>query len=135
MPPNCSPAQDGFPPCCRLRSSGDDDTGFGSNAGPVIARQGRREAETAPTLAGVLELQASTGQVHRKFRWTRGLFVSYSGLSARGAGSATDIICMEGCELWERHCHVNYVWAAWSRGRPAAPIMLRIGCMFVGASF
>jgi len=100
-----------------------------------IARQSRREAETAPTLAGVLELQASTGQVHRKFRWTRGLFVSYSGLSARGAGSATDIICMEGCELWERHCHVNYVWAAWSRGRPAAPIMLRIGCMFVGASF
>jgi CubicO group peptidase (beta-lactamase class C family) len=33
------------------------------------------------------------------------------------------------------HCHVNFVWAARSGGSPAAPIMLRVGCMSPGARF
>jgi hypothetical protein len=33
------------------------------------------------------------------------------------------------------HCHVNFVWAAQSGGSPAAPIMLRVGCMSPGARF
>src|SRR3984957_7286226 len=34
-----------------------------------------------------------------------------------------------------RHCHVNFVWAAQSGGSPAAPIIVRVGCMSPGARF
>ena len=64
------------------------------------------EAKWQGLKIGNRELQAFAGSVHTKSRWTRGLFVSYSGFSSEGLeafarGHATDIICMEGGELWE----------------------------------
>lgn len=55
---------------------------------------------------GNRELQSFSGSVHSKSRWTRGLFVSYSGFSEEGLdafarGAATGIICISGQELWQ----------------------------------
>jgi hypothetical protein len=68
------------------------------------------EAKWQGPKIGCRELQAFAGSVHSKSSWTRGLFVSYSGFSADGLeafarGHATDIICMEGGELWEAMVH------------------------------
>jgi len=63
------------------------------------------EAKWTGPQVGFAELMTFAGKVQAKARWSRGLFVSYSGytedgLEAFARGRATDIVCMDGADLW-----------------------------------
>jgi len=63
------------------------------------------EAKWTGPQIGVAELLVFAGKVQAKARWSRGVFISYAGYSEDGLtafarGRATDIICMDGKDLW-----------------------------------
>lgn len=63
------------------------------------------EAKWTGPQTGSAELMAFGGKVQGKARWSRGVFISYAGysddgLTAFARGRATDIICMDGKDLW-----------------------------------
>lgn len=64
------------------------------------------EAKWQSLPVGVTDLMAFSGKVARKASWTRGLFVSNSGFSPDGleafrTGQPTQIICIDGLDLYE----------------------------------
>jgi hypothetical protein len=62
------------------------------------------EAKWQNELSGVGELHAFHGKVEQKAKWSRGLFVSYSGFSEQGLiafGKGKRIICLDGLDLSE----------------------------------
>ena len=59
---------------------------------------------TGPPI-GFADLITFAGKVQAKARWSRGVLVSYAGFSEDGLeafarGRATDIVCMDGADLW-----------------------------------
>ena len=64
------------------------------------------EAKWQGSPVGAADLMVFSGKVARKASWTRGLFVSNSGFSADGleafrTGQPTQIVCMDGLDLYE----------------------------------
>jgi len=63
------------------------------------------EAKWTGLPIGNAELLIFAGKVQAKAKWSRGMFVSYGGYSEDGLeafarGRPTDIVCMDGADLW-----------------------------------
>jgi hypothetical protein len=68
------------------------------------------EAKWHDPKIGNADLQSFAGKVRTKSTWSRGLYVSYSGFSDDGLtafrqGAATQIICLDGLDLWQIFRH------------------------------
>jgi hypothetical protein len=63
------------------------------------------EAKWMSERIGVADLFTFAGKVQSKARWSRGLFISYSGYSSDGLeafqrGTPTGIVCADGADMW-----------------------------------
>jgi hypothetical protein len=63
------------------------------------------EAKWLGSKVGFADLMTFAGKIQGKARWSRGLFISYSGYSEDGLeafqrGRPTDIVCVDGADLW-----------------------------------